>query len=161
MNLKKFENQELFEQYKQSSEYKEPNVALVGGTIMYNGVSHSSSLEYIDVRQFDSLFKNADINLIESLVFLSYNFRSGIITQIPSIHILSKQIYGQQSYENILRNVTALSIDFNIKFRIEDNAVPVTITIKEYLMGINYNGTNVYDALNACPRLTKEQFYNL
>lgn len=41
MSLKKFENQEQFEQYKQSSEYKEPNIALVGDNIMYNGVGRS------------------------------------------------------------------------------------------------------------------------
>lgn len=121
----------------------------------------SSSLEYIDVRQFDYLFQNADINLIESIVMFSYNFRSDITTQIPAVLLALKEIYGQQ-YEYILRNITALSIDFNIKFRIEDeNAVPVTITIKEHLMSINSNDTNLYDMLNACPRLTEEEFYNL
>lgn len=74
MNLKKFENQELFEQYKQSSNYKEPNVSLVGNTIMYNGsVSNSSGgnttkevLFNVSVPSIDEL---EDIQLTEELFF--------------------------------------------------------------------------------------------
>lgn len=72
MNLKKFENQELFEQYKQSSEYKEPNVALVGDNIMYNGSASSSGgsdITYYSVKK----------DLFIELITFSNNIKAEII----------------------------------------------------------------------------------
>lgn len=157
MNLKKFENQELFEQYKQSSEYKEPNVALVGDTIMYNGsVSNSGGgggLTYFDVSGFDLYNSPIDdfivIATIIKAIVVTGNSDMGINTGDIVIFPTS---YISMFKELISIQLIACGVSLQETLVMSGQSATIEESIK------NMVGEEFY---NSIPRLTREEFYNL
>lgn len=105
-------------------------------------------IDYFDIRPLKELIPYEEGNqIIQIAQLLKIN---GTVWNTPFITPLSEDEYN---------NLTAIAVEFNLKFFSNLNGLYSVVTIKEMLEAATINGMNGYEYFMTLPRLTEEEFF--
>ena len=128
------------------------NDASSGGSGSGSGSGSSEvSVEYLDISNLDSDVKKLNLVTISNIIKIEKDGDIMCTTPIMQLDPMSGSIGGTLDY---FTNATiAVCIDFNLVIKYPDWEV----TNKEFLLENGFT----QEELDAIPRITKEEFYNL